>query len=78
MHSFYINVHTAQEVQEFIDIACTYPFDITVSDGSRSFNGKSLMGYFCLDPSHPMKVTACCSDEDFAPFFQAVDRFRSR
>lgn len=78
MHSFFINVHTVQEVQEFIDIACTFPFEITVTDGSRSFNGKSLMGYFCLDPSHPLKVDAVCSGEEFAPFLQAVERFLSR
>ncbi len=75
MHSFYIHVHSAQQVQEFMDIACTFPFDITVSDGSQSFNGKSLMGYFCLDHSHPMKVTAHCSEEAFCPFFQAVNHF---
>ena len=78
MHSFYINVHTVQEVREFIDIACTFPFDITVTDGSRSFNGKSLMGFFCLDPAHPMKVTALCTAEEFASFRQAVGRFCSR
>ena len=75
MHSFYVNLHTVQEVHAFMEIACSFPFEITVSDGSRSFNGKSLMGFFCLNPAHPMRVDARCSDEQFGAFSESVSRF---
>ena len=77
MHSFYVNLHSVQEIRTFTEIACSFPFEITVSDGSRSFNGKSLMSFFCLDPAHPMRVEACCTDEQFGALCESVSRFRT-
>lgn len=76
MWSFYVNVHTIEEVQEFVALASVQPFDITVGNESQSVNGKSLMGYFCLDPFRPMQVRMVCTEEEYSRFYDAAEPFR--
>lgn len=76
MHSFFVSIHTVQEVQDFVALASVQPFDITVGNDSQSVNGKSLMGYFCLDPFRPMQVRMVCTEEEFQRFYDAAERFR--
>ena len=76
MRSFYISVHTVQQVQEFVAIASVQPFNITVGNESQCVNGKSLMGYFCLDPFRAMQVRMDCTEEQFQRFYEAAERFR--
>lgn len=39
-----IRLDTRKDVQDFVDIAATIPYKITVTDGSFSVNGKSFLG----------------------------------
>lgn len=76
MRSFDIMIHTVQEVREFVALASVQPFDITVGNESQSVNGKSLMGYFCLDPFRAMQVRMDCTEAQFQRFYTAAEPFR--
>lgn len=73
--TFLVTIHTVQDVQSFVTLASRQPFNITVGNDSQSVNGKSLMGYFCLDPFRPMQVRMVCTEE-FGRFYEAAEPFR--
>ena len=72
---FEIRLGSVQDVQEFVSIATTQPFAVTVGNVRHRVNGKSFMETFCLDFDLP--VTACCdsTDEEGLRFRSEVARF---
>jgi hypothetical protein len=72
MHHFDIYVRTFRQVQDFVALAMVQPFEVMVGSDSHMVNGKSFMGMFTLDYSHPLQVCVKCSDEDFGKFRQAT------
>ena len=75
MREFLINIHSFQDVQEFVAVATVQPFRIVVGNSRHLVNAKSFMGMFSLDYSEPLKVRMDCSDVEFKLFRDAVDRF---
>lgn len=75
MKVFYIQLHSMQDVQDFVSLANTQPFDVSVGNESQSVSGKSFMGMFCLDQNRTQQVWMDCSEEEFDRFYNAAQRF---
>ena len=73
MWEFNINIHTFQQVQDFVSLAAAQPFDIFVGNECQNINGKDLMGMFSLDYSRSLRVKMHCSEEDFLQFQQKTE-----
>ena len=75
MWEFYISIHSFQQVQDFVRLACEQTFDVTVGNERQSINGKDLMGMFSLDYDRPLQVKMHCSEEAYLRFRQAAAPF---
>ena len=73
MREFYISIHSFQQVQDFVRLACDQNFDVTVGNAYQCINGKDLMGMFSLDYSRPLQVKMHCSEEAYLQFKQAAE-----
>ena len=51
---------TIDSVREFVDIAASKDYDITLQSGRNTVNAKSIMGVFSLDLTKPVKMRADC------------------
>ena len=76
MQQFEAVFRSFQDVQDFVFLATMQPFEIFVSNDWQKVNAKSLMLMFSLDYTRPLKVSALCSAEAFAPFQEAAKRFQ--
>lgn len=77
MREFTIRLRSVQEVQEFVDLATTKPFQIYVCDDSRRVNGKSFMEMFCLNFSNRLTVQSEGYDWEVDQLLRDVGRFLS-
>ena len=68
MLEFEINIHSFEQVQAFVALACEQSFDIRVGNERQHINGKDLMGMFSLDFSRPLQVHIGCDNEDVRSF----------
>ena len=68
MQEFEINIHSFQQVQDFVSLACDQKFDIHVGNDHQHINGKDLMGMFSLDFSRALQVQVNCDNEDVRSF----------
>ena len=75
MREFKIRLHSVQEVQEFVDLATTKPFNIRVCDYGHQVNGKSFIGMFSLDYRRPVRVRVKCTEEEFGRFRRQAAQF---
>jgi len=75
MREFYIQLYSVEDVQEFVALANSRAFDITVGNDYQNVNGKSFMGLFCLDQDQPQQVRVNCSEEEFCAFRDDAKRF---
>ena len=75
MREFYISIHSFQQVQDFVRLACQKNFDVTVGNDHQSINGKDLMGMFSLDYDRPLQVKMHCSEEEYLQFKQEAQPF---
>lgn len=76
MHTFLVVFRSFEDVREFVSLALTQPYDITVSNGGHTVDTKSLMVMFSLDYSRPLEVRMDCSAADFAAFAERAAKFR--
>ena len=74
MMEFLIRLGSVQDVQDFVDIASTRPFAITVRDSHNKINADSFMELFCLDFTQPLRVVADCSYEQVQDLIRDLDR----
>lgn len=51
---------TIDSVREFVDIANTKDYKITLKSGNTVVNAKSIMSVFGLDLTRPVEMTADC------------------
>ena len=51
-----IKLETLKEIENFINIAKKYDFDIDFISGKYVIDGKSLMGILSLDLSKPVEI----------------------
>ena len=78
MRDFWIRLGSMEDVEEFVSIATSRAFPISVRDDQHKIRGKSFMEMFCLDLCGPLRVDADCSEEELAAFCGDVERFLIR
>ena len=64
MTEFKILVNSVKKVHDFVDLACSYPFDIDILQGKYLINAKSIMGVFSLEIDAPLTVKADCDENN--------------
>ena len=74
MQEFIIHLHSVRDVNEFVALSAPL-CSVTLSDGSRSVDGKSFMEIFCLQLSGPITVRVESSWEEFSKFRSDCARF---
>lgn len=75
MSEFQVSLASIEEVRQFVNAATRSPCEVDVLSGRYVVDGKSIMGLFSLDLSHPVTVRLHGSDGDQAAFHQAVATF---
>ena len=73
MWEFNINIHSFQQVRDFVALAEEQAFEVTVGNDHQRINGKDLMGMFSLEFSRSLNVTMRCTEEEFLQFRQKVE-----
>ena len=62
MKTFSVFLGAVDHIQRFASIARCYPFDITLSQGDRVVDAKSVLGICCLDLMRPVSMVASSDD----------------
>ncbi|MBQ9149033.1 MAG: hypothetical protein IJX69_05630 [Oscillospiraceae bacterium] len=75
MQEFEIRLGSVKDVQDFVDLATTQAFTITVRDEHNKISADSFMELFCLDFSHPLRVVCDCTEAELDAFRNEVGRF---
>ena len=75
MWEFHISIHSFDQVQDFVRLACQQSFDVAVGNDHQKINGKDLMGMFSLDYSRPLRVSMHCTEEEYLHFRQEAASF---
>ncbi len=70
MQEFRVRLRSVQDVEEFVGIVTTQPFEVRLGNGTYQTSGRGFMEMFCLDLNNPVTVTAECSEEEFERFRQ--------
>ena len=76
MHTFRVEFRSFEDVRDFVVLASTQPFDLSVCSGSHCVDGKSIMVMLSLDYSHPLQVNISCDQESCLQFLEETARFR--
>ena len=76
MHTFRVEFRSFEDVRDFVSLALTQPYDLTVSSGNRTVDAKSMMVMFSLDYSRPLEVRGFCTEAEFASFAEQAAKFR--
>ncbi len=72
---FEIRLTSVQDVLDFVAIATSKPYAISVGNAHHWVNGKSFMEMLCLDFQFPVTAKAQCSQEEGSKLLQEADRF---
>jgi hypothetical protein len=72
---FAIRLGSVQDVQDFVAIATTRPFSITVRDEHNKISADSFMELFCLNFTRPLRVVCDCNAADLNALQQDLSRF---
>ena len=75
MLEFAIRLGSVQDVQDFVAMASTRPFTVTVRDEYNKISADSFMELFCLNFSHPLRVVCDCSETELEALKQDLSRF---
>ena len=75
MLEFAIRLGSVQDVQDFVAVTTTRPFEITVRDEHNKISADSFMELFCLNFAHPLRVICNCSEEDLETLKRDLSRF---
>lgn len=76
MQEFIIRLSCVRDVEDFVSMATSKPYPVYLDDGKHKVNGKSFMEMFCLVLTHPLRVTAECSDEERRELYTQAARFQ--
>ncbi len=68
-----ILLNEIDNVKNFVENALLQDFDIEISSGKYTVNGKSIMGIFSLDLTKPIKLIAHCEGDN--PFLTYCDKY---
>ena len=72
---FQVRLTCVQDVLDFVTLATSRPFPITVGDRRHRVNGKSFMEMFCLNLRRPLSVVMDCSEEEYECFREDAKKF---
>ena len=75
MLEFEMRLGSVKDVQDFVDIASTRPFEITVRDDRNKIHADSFMELFCLDFTRPLRVVCDCNQEQLDQLRWDLGRF---
>ena len=75
MREFWIRLGSVQDVQEFVSVAATRSFSITVRDNFNKIDADSFMELFCLDFTRPLRVVCECSEQELYRLEYDLRRF---
>ena len=75
MLEFAVRLGSVQDVQDFVSVTTTRPFEITVRDEHNKINADGFMELFCLNFSHPLRVVCDCSEAELISLQQDLARF---
>ena len=75
MLEFAVRLGSVQDVQDFVAIATTRPFLITVRDEYNKIKAESFMELVCLNFAHPLRVVCDCSQEELESLKADMARF---
>lgn len=78
MLEFEIRLSSVADVQEFVAIATTRPFAVTIHDANNKIKGSSFMEMFCLDFTRPVRVVCDCTEEQLHQFRADAARFLAK
>ena len=78
MREFEIRLGSVKDVQDFVALATTRPFLITVRDEYNKINAQSFMELFCLNFSRPLRVVAECTEAELESLMRDADRFLAK
>lgn len=76
MHTFQVVFRSFEDVWDFVRLASSQRFGITVANGSDTVDAKSLMVMFSLDYTRPLEVRGYCTPEEFSVFAEQAAKFR--
>ena len=75
MREFLIRLGSVQDVQDFVALASTRGFPITVRDEHNKINADSFMELFCLDFTQPLRVVCDCTEAELEALCHELGRF---
>ena len=75
MREFWIRLGSMEDVEEFVSIATSRAFPISVRDDQHKIRGGSFMEMFCLDFNQPLRVVAQCSEEELDILRRDAEKF---
>ena len=75
MREFEIRLRCVQDVQDFVDLATTKPFNIYVCDETHQVSGKSLMEMFSLNFNNRLLIRSEGYDWEVEQFLADIRRF---
>ena len=75
MHEFHIRLSSFRQVQDFVRIAMSQPFEVMVGNHHQRINGKDFMGMCSLDYNHPLQVSVTCSEEEYSCLYRNVEKY---
>lgn len=78
MKEFEIRLRSVQDVQDFVALATSRKFLITVRDAHNKINAQSFMELFCLNFAQPLRVVADCTDAELEELIRDADRFLAK
>ena len=72
---FQVRLTCVQDVLDFVALATSRAFPISVGDRHHRVDAKSFMEMFCLDFSTPITARMDCTREEFEAFRADAARF---
>ena len=75
MREFEIRLGSVQDVQDFVALATSRCFTITIRDEHNKINAQSFMELFCLNFSRPLRVVADCTEAELEILMRDAERF---
>ena len=78
MAEFEIRLGSVQDVLDFVALATSRSYLITVRDAHNKINAQSFMELFCLNFAQPLRVVAECDDAELETLMRDAQRFLAK
>ena len=75
MREFEIRLRSVKDVQDFVSIATSRPYTVTIRDERNKINGKSFMEMFCLHFTGLLYAVVDCDDDQLQQLKAEMARF---